>query len=214
MQKNTILFDFDFTLADSSQGIFRCVNYALNKMNLAELDYQTIKNTIGHSLPVTFRMLTNESSLEKEEQFVKHFVKKADEIMNLNTKIFPEVFELLPKLKAKGFKIGIISTKFRYRIEGVLEREKLSTYFDIIVGGEDIKQHKPHPDGLFLAMEKLSVRKEQVLYVGDSIVDAMAAQQADIEFIAVLTGTVNKTDFEKENCLKIIPGLNELLPFI
>jgi phosphoglycolate phosphatase len=118
MIKNTILFDFDFTLADSSQGIFKCINYALNKMNLPEQDYNTIKYTIGHSLPETYRILTKRNSEREENEFVKLFVKKADEIMNLNTLVYPEVFELMPMIKEKGYKTGIISTKYRYRIQG------------------------------------------------------------------------------------------------
>jgi phosphoglycolate phosphatase len=106
MIKNTILFDFDFTLADSSQGIFKCINYALNKMNLPEQDYNTIKYTIGHSLPETYRILTKRNSEREENEFVKLFVKKADEIMNLNTLVYPEVFELMPMIKRKRLQNG------------------------------------------------------------------------------------------------------------
>jgi len=213
MRKNTLLFDFDLTLADSSQGIFKCINYALDKMNYPEHDYDSIKLTIGHSLPKTFRMLTKTNANGEAETFVRLFVEKADEIMNANTNIYSEVYEIMPKLKAKGFKTGIISTKYRYRIDGVLKREKLSDYFDTIVGGEDVKEHKPHPEGLLLAIEKLEINKEQAIYIGDSLVDAGAAKSADIDFIAVLTGTVSKTSFDNENC-KSIEHLNHLLQLI
>jgi phosphoglycolate phosphatase len=116
-------------------------------MNLPEQDYNTIKYTIGHSLPETYRILTKRNSEREENEFVKLFVKKADEIMNLNTLVYPEVFELMPMIKEKGYKTGIISTKYRYRIQGVLERENLNNYFDLIVGGEDVSNHKPDPEG-------------------------------------------------------------------
>ncbi len=210
MKKNTILFDFDFTLADSSQGIFKCINYALNKMNLAEQDYDTIKYTIGHSLPETYRILTKRNSEDEENEFVKLFVKKADDIMNLNTRVYPEVFDLMCLIKEKGYKTGIISTKYRYRIQGVLKRENLNSNFDVIVGGEDVSKHKPDPEGLLLAIEKLGVEKKQIWYVGDSLVDTAAAKRAGIEFIAVLTGTVSKESFEAEGCNYIIPNLSNL----
>jgi len=211
MQKNTILFDFDLTLADSSQGIFKCINHALNKMNYPEHDYESVKLTIGHSLPETFRILTGNDTKEGASQFTSLFVNKADEIMNASTIIYPEVFELVPNLKEKGFKTGIISTKYRYRIEGVLKREELSSYFDTIVGGEDVNEHKPHPEGLLMAIEKLGIEKLQAIYVGDSLVDATAAKAAGIDFIAVLTGTISKDKFEKEECINILPNLNSLL---
>ena len=214
MRKTTLLFDFDFTLADSSQGIFKCINYALRKMNLSEHNYKTIKQTIGYSLPETFKMLTKRNSEEEAHHFVKFFVEKADEIMNLDTKVYPEVFELIPKLKERCFKIGIISTKYRYRIQGVLEKENLDRYFDTIIGGEDVSNHKPHPEGLYMAIKNLGVTKKEAWYVGDSLVDAKAAKQAGIEFIAVLTGTTKEDDFAKEKYGTIIKQLVDLCKII
>jgi phosphoglycolate phosphatase len=117
-------------------------------------------------------------------------------------------------IKEKGYKTGIISTKYRYRIQGVLERENLNNYFDLIVGGEDVSNHKPDPEGLFLAIKKLGVEKEQVWYVGDSLVDAKAAKQAGIKFVAMLSGTVSKEIFEAEGCKYIFHSLNNLQNFI
>ncbi|MDF1547566.1 MAG: HAD-IA family hydrolase [Bacteroidales bacterium] len=214
MQKTTLLFDFDLTLADSSQGIFKCISYALNKMAYKNIDYETIKLTIGHSLKETFRILTGNSNHEKATQFTTLFVEKADEIMNDNTVIFPEVFELLPKIKELGFKTGIVSTKYGYRIQGVLKRDGLSPYFDIIVGGDDVKNHKPNPEGLLLAINKLNVEKNEVLYIGDSMVDAEAAKLGEVDFVAVLTGTVTKEMFFEKKYQQTISNLHDLTEYI
>ena len=79
-----------------------------------------------------------------------------------------------------------------------------------IVGGEDVEEHKPHPEGLLLAKEKLKIKKEQAIYIGDSLVDVEAAKAAEIDFIAVLTGTVSKQVFEDKKC-RSIQNLHYLL---
>ena len=63
---------------------------------------------------------------------------------------------------------------------------------DVIVGVENVEKTKPHPEGLFLALEKLGLEGKEVFYVGDSHVDAKASENAEIDFIGVLTGTTTK----------------------
>lgn len=59
--------------------------------------------------------------------------------MTVNTFLFPETEEVLTRLKTRGAKIGIISTKYRYRIMELLSKKLPSNFLDIIVGGEDVK---------------------------------------------------------------------------
>jgi phosphoglycolate phosphatase len=104
------------------------------------------------------------------------------------TKVYPGVPRTLQALKAYLLRLGIFSTKFRYRIEAVLQREGLRDAFELIVGGEDVAQLKPDPEGLLVALEKLGCDETELLYVGDSATDAEAAQRAGVPFAAVLSG--------------------------
>lgn len=210
MQKTTLIFDFDYTLADSSKGIFECANYALENLGYQPHGFESISQTIGHSLPETFRLLASNQDKNEAEKFVQLFVSHADKVMNDLTVIYPEVFELMPEIKKLGYKTGIVSTKYRYRIKGVLEREGLDQYFDIIVGGEDVNEHKPNPEGLLLILNEFGLEKKDLLYVGDSLVDAEAAKRADVDFIAVTTGSTTKEQFEQVKCKKIFSGLSAL----
>ena len=103
MHKKTLIFDFDLTLADSSQGIFQCVNYALQQMGFQNVDYPTIKSLIGHSLPKTFNLLTGNTHVERAKEFTSLFVEHADIVMNENTFLFPEVAKIIPEMKKQGF---------------------------------------------------------------------------------------------------------------
>lgn len=57
------------------------------------------------------------------------------------------------------------------------------------MGGRDVKRNKPDPEGLHLAMTKLGLKPEQVLFCGDTVIDAQAAKSAGVDFCAVLNGT-------------------------
>ncbi len=211
MSKKALIFDFDLTLADSSQGIFQCVNFAMQQMGFQTFEYNSIKKLIGFSLPETFRILTGVENPEKGKEFTTHYVKHADLVMNINTVMFPEVFNVIPKLKEQGFLMAIVSTKYRYRITGILERDKLNHCFDYIIGGEDVKELKPNPEGLELAIQKLGIEKEEVVFIGDTLIDLETAQSAGVKFIGVLTGTTTETDFKTNlNGGKIIKDLNHL----
>ncbi|MFX0021719.1 MAG: HAD family hydrolase [Candidatus Hermodarchaeota archaeon] len=205
-----ILFDFDFTLADSTQGVVRCVNYALKKIGFDEFTEKEINKTIGLPLEQTFIKLVGEQHIDYIEKFKHFFIKKADEIMANFTLLFNETPKVIEKLYSNGFKLGIVSTKFRYRIESILRREKLLDHFEVIVGGEDVASLKPNPMGLLLAVQKLDLTSSEVIYIGDSIIDAETANKADIAFIAVLSGVTPRIAFNKYQVLVFLNNISEL----
>lgn len=165
---NTYLFDFDYTLADSSRGIIQCFQNVLKQHGFTEISDYAIKRTIGKTLEESFSILTGITDAAVLEGLRKEYVKQADVYMTALTRLFPETLEVLTTLKQQEAKIGIISTKYRYRILELLDKVLPEQTIDIIVGGEDVQKHKPSPEGLLLAMEKLNVSPEEVLYIGDS----------------------------------------------
>lgn len=208
--KSAIVFDFDYTLADSSKGAFECINYALQQMGELEQPYEVCCKTIGLSLPETYRFLTNKDDSERADQFHYFFVKKADEIMAPNTELYDGVVELIHRLKGAGFVLGILSTKFRYRICQILDRYDLTGQFSVIVGGEDVRDHKPHPEGVFSFLSEVSMTQEEVVLVGDSLVDAEVARRSGIDFLAVLTGTTSADDFSDYSPVAIVNSVTEI----
>jgi len=208
--KSAIVFDFDYTLADSSKGAFECINYALQQMGESARPYELCCKTIGLSLPETYRFLTNEGDPEQAKRFYYYFVEKADEIMAPNTELYDGVKELIHRLRGSGFVLGILSTKFRYRICQILDRYDLTDQFSVIVGGEDVKDHKPHPEGVFSFLSEISMTAEEVILVGDSLVDAEVARRSGIDFLAVLTGTTSADDFSDYSPVAIVNSVTEI----
>lgn len=210
---DAIIFDFDYTLADSSRGAIECIKYALNKLNKSEVKDELARKTIGLSLKDTYSYLTGDISVERQEIFSSLFIERADTVMADLTEVFKDVDEVITVLK-EHVKIGIVSTKFRYRIEEILKREKMYKLFDVIIGGEDVEEHKPNPEGLLKAIELIGSRKENILYVGDSITDAKTAINAGVEFIAMLTGITQKEQFLDYDIKNYAKNIHELYEHI
>ena len=127
----TILFDFDYTLADSSQGVFDCANFALREMSLPEKSFDEISKTIGLSLPKTFLRLSGISEKSAANTFARKFVERADQVMTKKTRLFEGTKSVTKVLRNRDIKTGIVSTKFRYRIIEILARQACLDYFDV-----------------------------------------------------------------------------------
>lgn len=201
------IFDFDYTLGDSTDGIVQSALYALSKLGEQSKSTEVIRKTIGLSLKETYFTLTNSKDEEKAELFSKYFKEKADDVMVDSTQIYEPVKSVLGALREKGCKIGIVTTKYHYRIDAILAKFDMTDMVDIIVGGDDVKTPKPDPEGLLYTIMQLQLDKKDILYVGDSVVDAKTAQSAEVDFAGVLTGTTSAADFANYKNVCIVEDL-------
>lgn len=210
MKYKAVLMDFDYTLGDSTKGIVLSANAALEKMGLATQTEEDVRRTVGLSLRDTYRALTGDGNRQAAESFAAFFREKADQVMAGSATLYPSVPPLLEALRAAEIRTGIVTTKFRYRILQILGRYGMTDSVDCIVGAEDVKEEKPDPEGLLLAIERLGVRKDETLYVGDSAVDAAAAERAGVDFAGVLTGTTPEKALRGKTCVWIAEDVGEL----
>lgn len=210
MQFDTYLFDFDYTLADSSRGIVTCFRNVLNRHGHTRPTDNDIKRTIGKTLEESFTVLTGITDTRTLASYKEEYVHEADTHMTVNTFLFPETHSVLTSLKARGARLGIISTKYRFRIRELTERHFPDNFFDIIIGGEDVSRMKPHPEGLLTAINRLNACPERVLYIGDSTIDALTAQNAGISFTGILHGMTTREELEHYPHLRIIHTLEAL----
>lgn len=206
------LFDFDYTLADSSCGIILCFRKVLSLQGYTGVTDEAIRRTIGKTLEESFSILTGVTETERLADFKRQYVRAADNLMTVNTRLFPETCRVLDALKAQGARVGIISTKFRYRIRELLDMHLPFDFMDVIIGGEDVSQAKPSPEGLLLAIERLGAKKEEVLYIGDSTVDAETARAAGVDFAGITHGVTTAEELAAYPHRQIMATLDELLP--
>lgn len=210
----SVIFDFDYTLADSSQGVIQCINFALGEMGFDHVSYEAACRTIGLSLAETFLTLGKHHEPHRCDEFHRLFVQRAEQVMANLTVLYETVPAMVEALHARGLKLGIVSTKYRRRIHEVLEREAMLHGFQVIIGGEDVKQHKPHPQGLFEAIERLECSPASVVYVGDSEVDAELARRAGVPVVIVLSGVTPREHFDDYEPLAVLENVSQLPKFL
>ena len=114
-----------------------------------------------------------------------------------NTRLFEDTASTLQRLKYNGIYTGIVTTKYHYRIDETLNLHGIS-----------------HLEGLLLAIGSLNSKMNDVLYIGDSLVDAKTALAANVDFAAVTTGTTNEKEFLQYPCIKVLNNLSELKELI
>lgn len=210
MKYSTIIFDFDYTLADATNGIESSFNYAFRKLNIPECDRESIRKTVGLPLDKAFIQLTNNKNEVLINRFLNLFREKANEVMSKDTIFYAGTVNTLQRLKQSGLNTGIVTTKYHFRIVETLNMNGVLDLIDVIVGGEDVKVPKPSPEGLLLAIDSLNEQLNNVLYIGDSLIDAKTALAANVDFAAVTTGTTKETEFSQYPYVKIVKNLSEL----
>ena len=143
MKYRAVLFDFDYTLGDSTKGIVLSANAALQRMGLEAQSEEAIRRTVGLSLRDTYRALTGDENPQAADSFAAFFREKADQVMAESAVLYPSVPPLLKALRSQGLRMGVVTTKFRYRILQILGKYGLTDSVDCIIGAEDVKEESP-----------------------------------------------------------------------
>ena len=203
------IFDFDYTLADATEPVVQSFLYALEKMNLQKSSRQDIINTIGIPIGESYTILTGDDSEEGIELFKKYQKEKSDEITVPNTVFIGDAKEVLQILKNRGKKIGIVSSRWGQRINDIFENLNSRELIDFIIGTEHVENYKPNPEGLFKMIDMMDAKNP--LYIGDSYIDAQAAQNAKIDFVGVTTGTTSRDNLESYPHIAVLDDLKEIL---
>ena len=214
MKYKLCLFDFDYTLVDTSKPIVESFKYTFETLNLDGFDEEVAKKTIGMTLRDGFSLMGNINDEDLINKCLEISRSKSEEITAPNTVLFDDTINTLSELKKKNIKIGIVSTRNGKRIISILEYLDCLKYIDFVVGAEDVSIHKPSPEGLLKAMEYFNCNKDEVLYVGDSYIDAKAAENANLDFVGVTTGTTSQIDFEEYNSIRIVDKLSNILDLV
>ena len=195
-QYRAICFDFDYTLGDSTDSIVAGFQYGFAKLGHPIPDRETVRGTIGYLLEDAYTLLTGDEDGDRRAQFRAYFLEVAKPRQREETTLFPGAETLLRGLHDRGVRLGIVSTKTGETIQYIMERCGLADTLEFVIGSYDVTRHKPHPEGILKALERMGVPKEDFLYCGDTVLDAQAAQRAGVDFAAVLNGTTPAEAFD------------------
>lgn len=180
---DTVLFDNDGTLMNTKDLIDKSFVYTFEHFRPDyTLTDEELDSFFGPTLDQTFSKYAKDET-EKEEM-IKYYREFNEANHDSLAKPFNGAKETLKKLHNSGIKIGVVSSKQNALLIHGLEHFGLMKYIDLVVGSDDVKNHKPAPDAILLAKEKLG--GVNVCYVGDTKIDIEAAKAAKVKAIGVL----------------------------
>ncbi len=186
MKYNTILFDFDGTLTDSSKIILPCIENTYRELNLKLPSASILHKFIGPPLRDAFL------NIGTPEELVDRAVDIYRGTFNNNRfedfLLYPGMRNLLEKLKDAGVRLAVASVRIEDKLQEICMQMDIERYFETVCGRVDAEAVFTKEDVVRRALEKLGHPPGDTALVGDSVFDEEGARDAGIDFIAVLYG--------------------------
>jgi pyrophosphatase PpaX len=185
-----VLFDFDGTIVDSGAIIMASFRHAAQEVLEREIaDIQVTAMLGGASLHEQMAAIAPDRVDELVVAYRRHNEPLHDEL-----ECCAGMLDVLDRLRAEGRRLGIVTAKRRATVELAFARLPLRDYFEVIIGADDTARHKPDPEPILLALERLGAEPGDAAYVGDSPFDIGAARAAGVHAIGVTWGGIHRMD--------------------
>ncbi|MGX7173931.1 HAD family hydrolase [Enterococcus ratti] len=121
--------------------------------------------------------------------------------------VFPCIKETLQTLHAKGIQLGVVTSKTKEEMKNEFDQFNLNQYFDIQITDSDTKLHKLFPDLIQKAIDELGIKKEETIYIGDSLYDMQSAKACGITFGLAKWGAKNIEKFQNVDIIIDFPSV-------
>lgn len=176
-----IIFDIDCTLTSTNQLIFKSFNHIAEKYLGKTFTDEEIISLFGPTEDVILERLCGENYEDAKADYY-NFYRKNHHMADL----YPGIPELLQEIKRKNVLLSIFTGKGRQASLITLEELDILSYFDFIVSGDDVNNHKPSSEGLLKFINEFNMSKDEVLMVGDSVSDVKASKEAGIQIASAM----------------------------
>ncbi len=218
-----VLFDLDGTLVNTLPGLTQLVNYVRRDFDKPPLSEAKVSTYIGKGMPnLIHRSLTEDLNGRLPENVYRmaiHSLSTHVEKGNYDKgTLYPGVLEALDELRARGFKIALVTNKpYQMTLDTTIEKG-LPQRVDAVIGGDTAEKPKPNPDPVLLACEKLGVLPSEAVMVGDSGNDSESALRAGVKCILVTTGWSEGISLEeiakRDKVVVILNGIREVVSLL
>jgi pyrophosphatase PpaX len=191
MRFPVVLFDLDGTLIDSGPMIVASMKYATRSVLGRDMPEEVLTAAVGGpGLAAQMHALAPDRVDDLVAAYHEH-----NEPLHAGLKAFREVVDVLPRLRDEGRRLGIVTAKRRVTVQLAFDRlPRLEDAFDVVITSDDTERHKPSPDPILAAIDRLGASPADSAYVGDSPYDIRAARAAGAYAVAVAWGGIHADD--------------------
>ena len=182
-----IIFDIDGTLTSTNELIFESFRYIAKKYFQKSPSDEEIISLFGPPEDVILKDWSGDMFDKVREDYYDFYMKNHN-----MAALYPGIKELLVFIKEKKIPLSIFTGKGRTAAYITLEELGIEKYFDMIVTGEDVKEHKPSAEGILMFINKFNLPPQRVLMIGDSVSDIKASRDADIKIASVVWDSYSK----------------------
>ena len=206
-----IIFDLDGTLLNTLDDLADSVNHVLTNHNMKNRTVDEIRSFIGNGVPTLIARSVpagtdNTTVAECVAEMAEYYKDHAD----IKTKPYDGICDLLGILNEKGIKTAVVTNKVEDAAKILCDR-KFGNVFTTVIGDNGKDRLKPAPDNVFRALKELETDKNEVLYVGDSDVDMVTAQNAGLTGLGVTWGFRDEASLRSAGADFIINEPSEIL---
>ncbi|WP_133405545.1 phosphoglycolate phosphatase [Parashewanella tropica] len=188
-----IAFDLDGTLVDSVPDLAAAVNGMMMELNLELTSEDQVRSWVGNGAEVLVQRALKWSTAESPQpsmlaEALAVFMRHYDLHLNQHSRLYPSVKATLAQLHLQGYQMAIVTNKPQQFIKPLLKAFGIEAYFSLILGGDTLPKKKPDPLPLTHILEQWQLENYQLLMVGDSKNDILAAKAASIASIGLTYG--------------------------
>lgn len=211
-KKPTIVFDLDGTLQDSADSIIKAYKAVFKKYG-NEKDFTPDKQVEVLGPPLNKMFKKYFPNLNSEE-LSDYYRKVNAEELKKTLKPMPNAIDLLKKLKEEGYKVAIFTSRMRASSEECIKQCGFEGLYDALVCLDDVKLHKPDPEGLFIITRKYKLNSADIIMVGDSVADILAGEAFGAYTVAYINNEVKAKDLKALKPNSCIENLIDLLTIL
>lgn len=211
-QPKAVIFDVDGMLLNTTEFIFQAYEYTLQQFGYPKPDRKFMASLIGRSLRECYRSLVPDGDIEALCAAHDRF-QQAPGRLQLIT-IYPDIDAMLTQLSEAGILLGVFSSRSSTLLPS-LEYAGIAHFFQVVIRGNEVTQHKPHPEGLLKALAVLDVEPNETVMIGDAAVDILSGKAAKVAATIGVTygfGTVQALRSVKPDY--IVGSAKEIAPIL
>jgi pyrophosphatase PpaX len=187
---STVLFDLDGTLIDSGAMILASFRHATRTVLEREIPDAELAALVG-GMNIHEQMRTLDA--RHVDELVRVY-REHNEPLHADLQAFPGVENLLGELQAQGRKLGVVTSKRRRTVDLAFAVLPIERFFDAVVTSGDTERHKPNPEPVLLALERLGADRADAAFVGDSPFDVRAGKAAGVFSVGVSWGGLHSDE--------------------